>query len=71
MATGIESKAEKLEQVKINNDSDFGNDLSYEKEFLEKIKEKIKEKIPEFEEKFNLYFEKQINGSVFLNFEIK
>ena len=40
--------------MKINNDSYFGNDLSYEKEFLEKIKEKI----PEFEEKFNLYFEK-------------
>lgn len=54
MATGVESITEKLEQVKINNDSYFGNDLSYEKEFLEKIKEKI----PEFEEKFNLYFEK-------------
>ena len=64
MATGIESITEKLEQVKINNDSYFGNNLSSEKEFLEKIKEKIKEKIPEFEEEFNLYFEKQINGSV-------
>ena len=49
MATGVESITEKLEQVKINNDSYFGNDLSYEKDFLEKIKEKIEEKIPEFE----------------------
>ena len=49
MATGVESITEKLEQVKINNDSYFGNDLSYEKDFLEKIKEKIEEKISEFE----------------------
>ena len=47
MAASLETMIEKLEQVKINNDSYFGNDLSSEKQFLEKAREKIQEKIPD------------------------
>ena len=39
----------KLEEVKINDDCFFGEDLSYEQEFLNKVGEKIEKEIEGFE----------------------
>ena len=46
MANSVESLIKQLEEVKINNDCFFGEDLSYEQNFLEKIEEKIEKEIP-------------------------
>ena len=46
MANTVESLIKQLEQVKINDDCFFGEDLSYEQIFLEKIEEKIEKEIP-------------------------
>ena len=46
MANSVESLIKQLEKVKINDDCFFGEDLSYEQNFLEKIEEKIEKEIP-------------------------
>ena len=46
MANSVESLITQLEEVKINNNCFFGEDLSYEQNFLEKIEEKIEKEIP-------------------------
>ena len=46
MANSVESLIKQLEEVKINDDCFFGEDLSYEQNFLEKIQRKIEKEIP-------------------------
>ena len=45
MASSVESLTKKLEEVKINDDYFFGEDLSYKQNFFEKIKEKVEQEI--------------------------
>ena len=46
MANSVESLIKQLEEVKMNDDCFFGEDLSYEQNFLEQIEEKIEKEIP-------------------------
>ena len=65
MANSAESLIKQLEEVNINDDCFLGKDLSYQKNFLEKIEEKIEKEIPRFE--ISYFFRK---GSMALCFEI-
>ena len=65
MANSVESLIKQLEEVKINNDCFFGEDLSYEQNFLEKIEEKIEKEVPGSE--ISYFFRKR---SMALCFEI-
>ena len=65
MANSVESLIKQLEEVKINDDCFFGEDLSYEQNFLEKIEEKIEKEIPGSE--ISYFFKKR---SMALCFEI-
>ena len=65
MAYSVEALTKKMQEVKINDDCFFGNDLSYQKEFLEKIENKIEQDIPDSEIS---YFLKKM--SMYLHFEI-
>ena len=65
MANSVESLIKQLEEMKINNDCFFGEDLSYEQNLLEKIEEKIEKEIPGSE--ISYFFKKR---SMALCFEI-
>ena len=65
MANSVESLIKQLEEVKINDDCFFGEDLSYEQIFFEKIEEKIEKEIPASE--ISYFFRKR---SMALCFEI-
>ena len=65
MANSVESLIKQLEEVNINNDCFFGEDLSYEQNFLEKIEEKIEKEVPGSE--ISYFFRKR---SMALCFEI-
>ena len=41
MAASIEFLTKKLEEVNISNDCSFGDDLSHEKEFMDKAQKKL------------------------------
>ena len=65
MGNSAESLIKQLEEVKINDDCFFSEDLSYEQNFLEKIEEKIEKEIPGSE--ISYFFRKR---SMALCFEI-
>ena len=65
MANSVESLIKQLEEVKINDDCLFGEDLSYEQNFLEKIEENMEKEIPGSE--ISYFFRKR---SIALCFEI-
>ena len=65
MAFSVESLTKKLEQVKISNDCFFGDDLSYEEEFLVKTHKKVEQDIEGSE--ISYYFSKRSMSLCFEN----
>ena len=55
MACGIEVLTEKMEEIKITDDIFFGNDLSYEENFLNSVIEKFGKEIKDCEVSFYLH----------------
>ena len=55
MACGIEFLTEKMEEIKITDDIFFGNDLSYEENFLNSVIEKFGKEIKDCEVSFYLH----------------
>ena len=49
MAASVEFLTKKLEEVNISNDCSFGDDLSHEKEFMDKAQKKIEQEIQDSE----------------------
>ena len=66
MAYSVEALTKKMQEVKISDDWFFGNDLSCQKEFLEKFENKIEQDIPDSE--ISYFFRKM---SMYLCFEIR
>ena len=49
MAASVEFLTKKLKEVNISNDCSFGDDLSHEKEFMDKAQKKIEQEIQDSE----------------------